>query len=96
MDDDASYLSVAEGFSRLADTYDARLAGHPTILLEQTETLAALPRLTDLRVGDIGCGTGRYALRLGEFGAGEVIGPSTSRPKCSPSLAGRPATERRT
>ena len=74
VDDDASYFSVAEGFSRLADTYDARIAGHPTILLEQTETLAALPPLADLCVGDIGCGTGRYALKLEELGAGEVFG----------------------
>ena len=74
MDADASYLSVAEGFARLADTYDARLAGHPTILLEQTETLAALPRLSGKRVADIGCGTGRYVLKLPELGASEALG----------------------
>ena len=74
VDADASYLSVAEGFARLADTYDARIAGHPTILLEQTETLASLPRLGGLRVADIGCGTGRYVLKFPELGAEESIG----------------------
>lgn len=71
---DASYLSPAEGFASLADTYDARIAGHATILLEQTETLAALPRLGGKRVADIGCGTGRYVLRLPELGASESLG----------------------
>lgn len=73
-DDDAVYLSPADGFELLADTYDSRQSGDPTILLETTATLAALPPLTGARVVDLGCGTGRYALQLARLGAAQVVG----------------------
>jgi hypothetical protein len=51
-DSEAVYRSAAEGFAELADTYDARMAGNPVLLLESTETLAALPDLTDVLAAD--------------------------------------------
>ena len=59
-DDEAVYRTVLEAFAELADTYDARMAGTPTLLLESTETLSALPDLTDAAVADFGCGTGMH------------------------------------
>jgi malonyl-CoA O-methyltransferase len=73
-DSEAVYRGTAAGFAELADTYDARIAGNPIHLLESAETLAALPDLTGARVADLGCGTGRYALRLAQFGAASVTG----------------------
>ena len=74
MDDDAFYLTPAEGFERLADSYDARLSGNPVLLLETTQTLSALPNVSGKRVADIGCGTGRYAVQLSRLGAALVAG----------------------
>jgi len=71
---DAHYLSPADGFRELADTYDQRMAGNPLFLLESTQTLAALPSLGGRVVADLGCGTGRYALQLARMGAERVFG----------------------
>jgi ubiquinone/menaquinone biosynthesis C-methylase UbiE len=73
-DSEAVYRSAAEGFAELADTYDARMAGNPVLLLESTETLAALPDLTDVLAADFGCGTGRYAIQMCRLGAARVTG----------------------
>lgn len=73
-DSEAVYRSVAEGFAELANTYDARLSGNPVPLLESTETLAALPDLTEAAVADFGCGTGRYTIQMARLGAAEVTG----------------------
>lgn len=78
MDDDALYFSPAEGFERLADTYDLRLSGNPVLLLETTQTLAALPNVAGKAVADIGCGTGRYATQLMRLGASKVAGVDLS------------------
>ncbi|MGC4047172.1 MAG: methyltransferase domain-containing protein [Armatimonas sp.] len=84
MDEDASYLPPAEGFGLLADTYDSRLAGDANLQLESRAMVELLPSLKGLRVGDIGCGTGRYALVFARAGAAEVIGldlsPTYARP----------------
>lgn len=73
-DEEAIYRSALDGFMEIADTYDARMAGAPTLLLESTETLSALPDLTDATVVDFGCGTGRYALQMARMGARKVVG----------------------
>ncbi len=73
-DDEAIYRRPRDGFAEIADTYDARMAGAPTLLLESTETLSALPALTDAIVADFGCGTGRYALQMARMGARKVVG----------------------
>lgn len=74
MDDVAHYLTPADGFDRLAYTYDARFSNDPVLLLESVATLTALPRLEGRRVADLGCGTGRYTLQLPRLGAAQTIG----------------------
>jgi ubiquinone/menaquinone biosynthesis C-methylase UbiE len=78
VDDDALYFEPLEGFSRLADTYDLRLSGNPVLILETTQTLAALPNIAGKAVADIGCGTGRYAIQLMRLGAERVAGVDLS------------------
>ncbi|MES2461568.1 MAG: class I SAM-dependent methyltransferase [Armatimonadota bacterium] len=78
-DTDALFLSPTDAFGELADTYDARLAGNPLLLLESGAVLAMLPDLTQAgRVADLACGTGRYALQLARLGPQEVIGVDIS------------------
>jgi ubiquinone/menaquinone biosynthesis C-methylase UbiE len=77
--DQALYVSPEIGFARLAATYDARLSGNPVLLLETTQALMALPNVAQKRVGDIGCGTGRYAMQLVRLGAAQVVGIDLSR-----------------
>lgn len=73
-EDDGVYRGAAESFAEMADTYDARMAGAPVLLLESTETLSALPDLTDAMVADFACGTGRYAIQMARMGAYRVVG----------------------
>lgn len=74
-DTDALFLSPADAFAEIADTYDARLAGNPVLVGESSAVLAMLPDLTRAnRVADLACGTGRYALQLARLGPEEVIG----------------------
>ena len=71
----ALFLSPADAFAELADTYDARLSGNPVLLGESGAVLAMLPDLTGANcVADLGCGTGRYALQLARLGPQEVFG----------------------
>lgn len=74
-DRDALFLSPADAFAELADTYDSRLSGNPVLLLESGAVLKMLPDLTRAnRVADLACGTGRYALQLARLGPQEVVG----------------------
>lgn len=74
-DSDALFLSPANAFRELADTYDARLAGNPVLRLESGAVLSMLPDLTEAsRVADIACGTGRYALQMARLGPESVVG----------------------
>jgi ubiquinone/menaquinone biosynthesis C-methylase UbiE len=73
-EDGGVYRAAAEAFGEMADTYDARMAGSPVFLLETTETLSALPDLTDAAVADFACGTGRYAIQAARMGARRVVG----------------------
>ena len=77
-DDEAVYLTPAEGFDLLADTYDARLSGDPGVLLETAAVLGALPSLTGAIVADLGCGTGRYTRQLVRLGAARTLGVDLS------------------
>ena len=61
------FLSTREGYDRWAAIYDAEQ--NPLVVLEEPIVTALLGDVTGLAVADIGCGTGRHALRLAATGA---------------------------
>lgn len=60
-------LPVRDGYDRWAEIYDEE--DNPLVLLEQPRVMELLGEVRGLRVADIGCGTGRHALRLATGGA---------------------------
>ncbi len=60
-------VPVREGYDRWAPHYDSD--GNPLVALEQRVFDAALGPVRGLDVLDLGCGTGRHALRLARAGA---------------------------
>ena len=60
-------LTTQEGYDRWAAIYDSD--GNPLIALEEPQVDAALGNVNDRSVLDVGCGTGRHALRLAAAGA---------------------------
>lgn len=63
-------LSTQEGYDRWAEIYDAEQ--NPLISLEEPEVDRLLGDVAGLDVVDVGCGTGRHAVRLAAQGAGVV------------------------
>jgi ubiquinone/menaquinone biosynthesis C-methylase UbiE len=63
-------LSTQEGYDRWAEIYDAEQ--NPLISLEEPELDRLLRDVSGLDVIDVGCGTGRHALRLAAHGANVV------------------------
>jgi malonyl-CoA O-methyltransferase len=61
-------LPTREGYDRWAEIYDGE--GNPLIALEEPEVDRLLGDVAGLDVVDVGCGTGRHALRLASRGAG--------------------------
>jgi ubiquinone/menaquinone biosynthesis C-methylase UbiE len=61
------HLSTREGYDRWAEIYDTD--GNPLIALEEPQVDLLLGDVTGLAVADIGCGTGRHALRIAGRGA---------------------------
>ena len=65
--------SVAEvvptdiGYNRWAEVYDAE--DNPLVLLEERQIPALISNVAGLAVADIGCGTGRHAIRFANAGA---------------------------
>jgi malonyl-CoA O-methyltransferase len=55
------------GYNRWAEVYDSE--DNPLVLLEETHTAPLIGNVTGLQVADIGCGTGRHAIRLATQGA---------------------------
>jgi malonyl-CoA O-methyltransferase len=55
------------GYDRWAELYDAE--DNPLVLLEETHISGLIGDVAGLDVADIGCGTGRHALRLAPAGA---------------------------
>jgi SAM-dependent methyltransferase len=55
------------GYNRWAEVYDGD--DNPLVLLEEQHLGGLIGQVTGLRVADIGCGTGRHALRLAAAGA---------------------------
>ncbi|MFA6004843.1 MAG: class I SAM-dependent methyltransferase, partial [Elusimicrobiota bacterium] len=60
-------LPTKKGYDRWAAVYDCD--GNPLIALEEPVIRKLLGPVRGLRVADIGCGTGRYAVRLARQGA---------------------------
>src|SRR6478609_2045220 len=60
-------LTTQEGYDRWAAIYDSD--GNPLIALEEPQVDAALGSVNGRSVLDVGCGTGRHALRLAAAGA---------------------------
>jgi ubiquinone/menaquinone biosynthesis C-methylase UbiE len=60
-------LPTREGYDRWAELYDSD--GNPLTALEEPEVDRLLGDVAGLDVADIGCGTGRHALRLAQRGA---------------------------
>lgn len=60
-------LSTKDGYNRWAEIYDSD--DNPLIALEEPWVDRLLGDVRGLRVADIGCGTGRHALRLAAGGA---------------------------
>jgi ubiquinone/menaquinone biosynthesis C-methylase UbiE len=64
---DFDQLPVREGYDRWAAIYDDE--DNPLVAIEQPQIDALLGEVRGLTVADIGCGTGRHALRLAKAGA---------------------------
>ena len=64
---DIDFLSAREGYDRWAAIYDDE--DNPLVALEEPAVAALLGEVAGLTVADIGCGTGRHALRLAAGGA---------------------------
>ena len=60
-------LPTREGYDRWAEIYDGE--GNPLVALEEPWVDRLLGEVHGLAVADIGCGTGRHALRLAAAGA---------------------------
>jgi len=60
-------LPTRRGYDRWARSYD--VDGNPLIALEEPVIRGLLGRVRGLRIVDIGCGTGRHAVRLARAGA---------------------------
>lgn len=60
-------LPTDEGYDRWAEIYDSE--GNPLIGLEEPQVQALLQDVRGLAIADIGCGTGRHAVRLAQAGA---------------------------
>jgi len=61
------HLDPQRGYDRWAEVYDTE--GNPLVFLEEPVVRAWLAKPAGLRIADVGCGTGRHALWLGERGA---------------------------
>ncbi len=61
------HLSTREGYDRWSEIYDDE--NNPLIALEEPEVDRLLGDVRGLEVLDVGCGTGRHALRFADAGA---------------------------
>ena len=60
-------LSTREGYDRWAEIYDEE--ANPLVMIEEPEVTRALGDVAGLAILDVGCGTGRHAVRLANAGA---------------------------
>src|SRR3989440_1878490 len=64
---DIELVSTLAGYERWAGVYDGE--DNPLVLLEEQHIWSLIGEVQGLDVADIGCGTGRHALRLAAEGA---------------------------
>jgi SAM-dependent methyltransferase len=75
-------VGIVEGYDIWAPTYDEE--NNPLIALEESITLDLIGGVDNLRVLDVGCGTGRYCELLAKRGARVVgIDPSERMLECA-------------
>lgn len=60
-------LPTKDGYDRWAEIYDEEV--NPLVMIEEPEVAAALGDVSGLAILDVGCGTGRHAVRLASAGA---------------------------
>ena len=60
-------VPTKDGYDRWSDVYDGD--GNPLVLLEEPHVARLLGDVRGLSVLDVGCGTGRHAVRLAQQGA---------------------------
>jgi malonyl-CoA O-methyltransferase len=60
-------LPTKDGYDRWAEIYDEE--ANPLVMIEEPEVATALGDVTGLAILDVGCGTGRHAVRLANAGA---------------------------
>ena len=63
---DPETVPVRQGYARWSETYDTQ--DNPLIVLEEPLMRFLLGDVQDLRVADMGCGTGRNTVYLSEAG----------------------------
>ncbi len=76
MPGEPTILSTRDGYDRWSEVYDSEI--NPLIVLEEPIVDRLLGSIAGLAVADIGCGTGRHALRLAGAGA-RITGVDFSR-----------------
>src|SRR5580765_7488045 len=83
-------VPTREGYDRWAEVYDGE--DNPLVLLEEQHLTALAGDVAGLDVADIGCGTGRHALRLAAAGARvtavDFSEPMLERARAKPGAAG--------
>src|SRR4029079_18860568 len=80
-------LPTREGYDRWAEVYDGE--GNPLVEMEGPWVERLLGDVRGLAVADIGCGTGRHALRLAAAGAHVTAGGfSEGMPRRAPATPG--------
>ena len=65
--DDLQVVSTHAGYERWAQIYDGE--DNPLVLLEELHVWKLIGNVKGLTIADIGCGTGRHAVRLAAAGA---------------------------
>src|SRR5215468_11082406 len=63
----AEVVPTDVGYNRWAEVYDGE--DNPLVLLEESHITPLIGNVAGLAVADIGCGTGRHAIRLAAAGA---------------------------
>jgi len=64
---EAIVLPTKDGYDRWSEVYDED--GNPLVFLEESHLMSALGNVAGLSILDVGCGTGRHAVRLARAGA---------------------------